>query len=149
MSTQRRRRSTDTARARARILAVAQAVRAAEAGESRAAIWAAKDLRDQVIREEYVAGVNTHDLVALFAEAGAPISRQQVIRIHGAADRPPLFDVADATERYRNGESLRDLGRAYGCSDRFLRKALVAAGVEIRDREEARRVHYAKDGAGT
>lgn len=147
MSTQRSRRSTATDRTRARVAVAAHALCTAEAGESRAAKWAARDVRDKVIREEYMAGVDTHDLVALFAEAGAPISRQQVIRIHGAVDRPPVFDVGEATERYGNGESLRDLGRAYGCSDRAVRKALVAAGVEIRDRETARRVHYAKDGA--
>lgn len=147
MTTQRHRRSTADRITRDRVLVAAHAIRAAEAGESRAAIWAAKDLRDRVIREEYALGVNTHDLVVLFAEAGAPISRQQVIRIHGAVGRPPLFDVAEATERYRRGESLRDLARAYECSDRFVRKTLVAAGVEIRGRDEARRVHYAKGAA--
>ena len=147
MTTQRRRKSTITDRARERLLVAAHALRAAESEGSRGAIWTARDLRDRVIREEYLAGVNTHDIVALLKEGGVAISRQQVIHIHSNVERPPLFDVTEATERYRRGESLRDLGRAYGCSGNFIKKALAAAGVEIRGREEARRVHYAKDGA--
>src|SRR6266705_166836 len=103
-------RTAPTDRTRARILTAAYAIREADTTQSRAAKWAARDLRDQIIRDEYLAGVNTHEIVALLEEGGAPLSRQQVVRIHGA-DRPSGFNTAEAVERYRQGESLRDLSR--------------------------------------
>lgn len=140
-----------TERARQRLADAALSLRAAEAkvAAAEAARDALRDTRNEIIREEYANGADVHYLVGILEAAGIGLGRQHVHRIvqGGRKDASPLFDVADATERYRSGESLRDLGRAYGCSDRLVKKALVAAGVEIRDRETARRVHYAKDGA--
>lgn len=142
-------RATDADRshARARIQAAAATLLDAQADGTRTAWGAARDRRDEVIREAYLDGINTHEIVQLFEESGWPIARITVTRAHRAVERPPLFDTADAVERYRNGESPRDLARAYGCGTKAVTGALRRAGVEIRDRETAKRVHYAREEA--
>jgi len=108
---------------------------AAAANYSRAA-----ETRNQALRDAYANGVQVHELVKLLEDGGAPLGRQHVHRIvAGARPWKPAVDIAEATACYQQGASLRMLAKHFGCHENVVKKALIEAGVQIRDREAAKR----------